>query len=90
MFKIKKLTNRGNPDFGQDPGRMIWDTYELEDVEASKLKDLQRIVGNYIYENELGGGSFCFPTVYKNAKPVGYFSYNLKFWKTNNIPGHCT
>ena len=89
MYKIKKLTNRGNPDFRQDPDQMLYGTCELKDVEANTVEELKYKVAAYIDQNELGGGNFMSPTVYENNEPIGYFSYNLKFWETEDIPWYC-
>ena len=90
MYKIKKLTNVGNPDFRQDPDNLLPGTSEYTDIERDTVEDLRVVVSKYINRNELGGGNFCFPTVYKDDKPVGYISYNLKFWETEDIPTYCS
>ena len=81
MFKIKKLTNVGNPDWQQDPTKSLYGTHTLKNIQFKKLSKLRDIIKHYIKECNLGGGNFCFPKVYKNNKYIGYFSYNGKFWR---------
>ena len=90
MYKIKKLTNAGNPDFRQDPDSLLPGTFEYTDIVRDSIDGLRAVVSNYISRNELGGGNFIFPTVYKNDKPVGYISYNLRFNETDEIPSFCS
>ena len=42
---------------------------------------LRNLVTFYRDENDLGGGNFIPPKVYKNDKYIGYFSYNGRFWR---------
>tara|TARA_R100001086_G_C11638340_1_gene203800 strand:- start:154 stop:456 length:303 start_codon:yes stop_codon:yes gene_type:complete len=80
-FYIKLLTNVGNPDFKQDPSKPVWNTDEIKNVNHRKLSKLRNLVTLYIDENDLGGGNFIPPKVYKNNKYLGYFSFNGKFWR---------
>ena len=80
-FFIKLLTNVGNPDFRQDPTQRVWGTLEFENIGFKKLSKLRDMVTMYRDENDLGGGNFIPPKVYKNDKYVGYFSYNGRFWR---------
>ena len=90
MYTIKKLTNVGNPDFRQDPTRILPGTYEHTDISRDTVDGLRAVVSNYINLNDLGGGNFMSPVVFKDNKPIGYISYNLRFWETEDIPSHCT
>tara|TARA_R100001440_G_C2444107_1_gene106854 strand:+ start:214 stop:474 length:261 start_codon:yes stop_codon:yes gene_type:complete len=81
MYKIKKLTNVGNPDHRQDPTKPLYETHTLKNIQFKKLYKLRDVVKHYIKECNLGGGNFPFPKVYKNNKYIGYFSYNGKFWR---------
>jgi hypothetical protein len=90
MYKIKKLTNVGNPDFRQDPDNILPGTAEYFDIVRDSIDGLRAVVSNYINRNELGGGNFTFPTVYKDDEPIGFISYNLKFKETDDIPSFCS
>ena len=80
-FFIKLLTNVGNPDFKQDPTQRVWGTDEVKNISRKKLSILRDMVTIYRDENDLGGGNFIPPKVYKNDKYIGYFSYNGRFWR---------
>ena len=80
-FYIKLLTNVGNPDFKQDPTQRVWGTNEIKNVGYRKLSLLRELVTAYRDQNDLGGGNFIPPKVYKNKKYVGYFSYHGRFWR---------
>ena len=88
MYKIKNLTNCGNPDFKQDPTQKVWATEEYKNIRYKRLSILRNIVTMYRDDNDLGSGNFIPPKVYKtdrygegNDKYVGYFSYNGRFWR---------
>ena len=81
MYQIKKLTNRGNIDFGQHPDRKVSGTKSAKNIKAESLKELQFFVDVYIADNGLGGGNFIPPKVYKDGRYIGYFSYNCRFWR---------
>ena len=81
MYKIKKLTNCGNPDFRQDPTQRVWDTDEVKNINRKKLFRLRNFVTWYRDVNDLGGGNFIPPKVYKDKKYIGHFSYNGRFWR---------
>ena len=89
MYTIKKLTNVGNPDFRQDPTRLLPGTQEYTNVSRETVDALRAAVSTYINSNELGGGNFISPVVFKDNKPIGYISYNLRFWETDEIPEYC-
>lgn len=80
-FHIVRITNRGNIDFRQDPHQLLFGTKELWDIASDKLYKLRDIVQKYIYDNELGSGNFVPPVVFYNNEPIGYFSYNCRFWR---------
>ena len=80
-FLIKLLTNVGNPDFKQDPTKKVWGTNEYKNIGHKKLSVLRDMVTIYRDENDLGGGNFIPPKVYKNDQYIGYFSYNGRFWR---------
>ena len=81
MYKIKKLTNCGNPDFRQDPTQRVWGTDEVKNIGHKKLSKLRDLINIYINEYDLGGGNFIPPKVYKDNKYIGWFSYNGRFWR---------
>ena len=88
MYRIKKLTNCGNPDFRQDPTQRVWDTDEVKygtqtlvDIKHKKLSKLRDLINSYIDEYDLGSGNFIPPKVYKDKKYIGHFSYNGRFWR---------
>ena len=77
-FEIKILKSVGNPDYQQyapisDP---------LKNIKTKTLSQLRNKVKKYIEWWMLGGGNFVEPTVYKNGKNIGWFSYNGRFWRT--------
>jgi len=80
-FVIKKLTNCGNIDFGQNPYEVKFGTSTLVNIKHKKLSKLKELINVYIDEHDLGGGNFIPPKVYKGKKYVGYFSYNARFWR---------
>jgi len=82
-FYIVRITNRGNIDFRQDPHSLVYGTRELWDISTKKLSELRDIVKKYIYDNELGSGNFVPPVVFHKGEPIGYFSYNCRFWRKN-------
>ena len=81
MYQIKKLTNSGNIDFGESPYEVKYGTKTLTNIKNKKLSKLQDLICKYIKDNDLGGGNFIDPKVYKNNKYIGFFTYNGTFYR---------
>ena len=81
MFKIKKLTNCGNIDFGQNPNEIKFGSKFFRNIQHKKLSTLRDLINHYIDEYQLGSGNFIPPKVYKGEKYIGHFSYNGRFWR---------
>lgn len=76
-----RLESVGNPDYAQyapvsDPCR----------VRTATLKEMRALVEKYITFWDLGGGNWADPTVFRDRKPIGHFSYNRRFWRMTKSP----
>lgn len=78
MYSIKTKVC-GNPDYGQDPLKPPYGI-DIELLQADDLSQLKALVREWQYENDIGGGNWANPAVYKNNKVMGYMSYNGKVW----------
>jgi hypothetical protein len=52
---------------------------------VKSIEDAQKIVRNFIEENELGGGNWNGGDVFKDGKKIGYISYNGRFWSETKM-----
>ena len=77
------LSAHGNVDHEENPFKNIVNGIEIEGriAEANTIEDCQRIVRNYIEENNLGGGNWTGGKVYENGVQIGYISYNGRYWE---------
>jgi len=76
-----KLANRGNPDFGQDPNKPLWDKPPDKWVKVKDLEHASHVCRLYIVDHELGGGSWAGGQIKDNkGKEIGRVSYNGKVW----------
>jgi hypothetical protein len=71
------LRSVGNPDHGQ-----YAPVSDPKTVHAVSLERLKRKAHLYIERWNLGGGNWVEPIVKLNGKPIGRFSYNLRFWSS--------
>lgn len=74
------LTNRGNPDFGQDPTRSMYGVPERT-TRVSSMREASLVCREYIDEHGLGGGNWTGGQIMENGKIVAYVSYNGRVWK---------
>ncbi len=73
-FRVK-LRSVGNPDFGQ------YAPISVPEVrEANTLRDIQKIVDDYIARWDLGGGNWPPTPITQGNKTVAWISYNLRLW----------
>jgi hypothetical protein len=84
-FKIKTLRSVGNPDFQQYAPV----SNRQKNITAPTLKRLKAIVEEYITFWDLGGGNFIMPSVFKDNKLIGHFSYNRRFWRAKYHNNPC-
>lgn len=69
----------GNPDYGQDPAKPPYGVIPTV-FESDTIKDLKEMVRDWQYENDIGGGNWGVPAVYKDGQLLGYMSYNGRIW----------
>jgi hypothetical protein len=84
MIKKVYLSNRGNPDFRQDPDRPIYGTKSDYFVEVKDKEDARNVVQQYIRNYNLGGGNWTGGHYFEGDEMVGYFSYNARYWDEND------
>ena len=72
------LTAHGNIDHNQNPYEMI---VPMEVAKCDTIEECQKVVRDFIEENNLGGGNFTGGQVYEGNVKVGYISYNGRFWE---------
>ena len=83
MAKYKvNLDTVGNPDHGENPFRPLGGV-ESRVVDVDSIEEAQRVVRQYIEENDLGGGNWAGGKVWRTEDNVcvGEISYNGRFWE---------
>lgn len=76
------LSNRGNPDRGQDPDEPVYGTPYDHWVACDTIEDAQIAAEAYRDDHHLGGGNWGEASVRDLATGdiVGHISYNGRFW----------
>lgn len=77
-MKIKCIT-AGNIDHGQNP-------YEKTNsiFDANNIEECQKIVEEYIEDNDLGGGNWIGGFVYEQDNLIAVISYNGRVWESGS------
>lgn len=77
------LSACGNIDHDENPYNNIVNgtVVEPEIAEANTIEECQKIVCNYIQDNDLGAGNWNGGKVFKNNEQVGSISYNGRYWE---------
>ena len=72
----------GNPDFNQNPNKVI---FPIEEHSFNTLRECRESFLNYIERNNLGSGNVPRTGVWnkKTGKCIGSFSYNGRLWENN-------
>lgn len=78
------LSNRGNPDFGQDPQRPLHPDSDYF-VNAETVGEASDLARAYIERLRLGGGNWVSGRLYVKNKQgelihIGHVSYNGRVW----------
>ena len=81
MYKVT-LSACGNIDIGEDPYDNIVGGIRVKAnvVECENIEECQKVVRDYIKENDLGGSNWTGGKVYEDNTQVGYISYNGRYW----------
>ncbi len=83
---VLTLSNRGNPDYQQDPRRPLPGTPKDQLVPCGSLSLARQLCLHYIRTHELGGGNWTGGDVYrlspcrKTRTLVARISYNGRIW----------
>ena len=73
------LSNRGNPDHGQNPCKPI--SVPDRVVPVKSFADASRVCRTYIENHGLGGGSWAGGEITRDGQIVARVSYNGRVWK---------
>lgn len=76
-----ELSSVGNPDFGQDPNRKMYDCEPNKKVEVDSFEKASLLCSQFINKNELGGGNWSGGLITEGRKKLAYVSYNGRVWK---------
>lgn len=82
MYTIKTEV-LGNIDKGQNPNKPPWGV-DIVTITGDTYVSIQDQVSDWIGENDIGGGEWCMPPVYKDGKVIGYMSYNGRLWESQS------
>jgi hypothetical protein len=74
---VVDLETVGNPDFGQYAP--ITDPTTLR---AASFDELKAALREWMRDWNVGMGNWTNPTLYLDNKPLGFLSYNLRLWET--------
>ena len=74
-----RLRSVGNPDHSQ-----FAPISNPETVSANRLARIRAAVDRYIEEWNLGSGNWPKCPVTRDGEPIGYFSFNRRFWRTRH------
>ena len=78
------LSNCGNPDYGQDPGRPLCGRPTARWHKCDTIEECASLCLEYIARHDLGGGNWNGGAVRRGRKPYGRISYNGLFWPENH------
>ena len=86
-FRVK-LHNSGNPDFGQHPGKPLYET-TVGWAEADTIAECRDLCRTYISFYDLGGGNWDGGLIQDKSAPhkskiVARVSYNGRVWEAKN------
>ena len=89
------LSNRGNPDFGQDPNRPVYGTPNDKWAPAESIESASALCRAYIAEHDLGGGNWTGGVVVqtggnvaKGVAVAGLIAYNGRFFPVDEPHGY--
>ena len=76
------LSACGNIDHGENPDDNVVNGIRVlrRIAKATSINECQRIVREYIEDNDLGAGNWTGGNVFKGKKKIGYISYNGRYW----------
>ena len=77
------LSACGNPDHNENPYSNIVNGIEIESktAKANSIEECQRLVCDYIEQNDLGAGNWTGGKVSKDNEWIGYISYNGRYFE---------
>lgn len=78
------LSNRGNPDHGQNPDWPVYGTSSDYTVTVKDLAEAKKRCAEYINYHNLGGSNWTGGQVLEGKKMVAYISYNGRIWTEEN------
>ena len=78
MYQVKTRIF-GNPDKGQDPNKIPYGV-KPKTLSANTVDELREKVKLWQEENDIGGGNWGSPPVYKDNTFYGFMSYNARIW----------
>lgn len=85
------LSNRGNPDHGQNPDWPVYGTASDYTVAVKDLAEAKEKCAEYIKYHNLGGSNWTGGQVLEKEntlsgsyKLIAYISYNGRIWKNEN------